>query len=169
MTDSKYLKWLAKHVDGDLKEYSQLFEYLLDREFIYSIDRDHNRAIDGIKLRDIYESQGHRLGREWQENGCSVLEMMIGLAIRIETNIMGEPGDDHPEHWFWIFLGNLGIDLQTDDCFDEPFVAQKLDIWLKREFKSNGNGSIFPLIKPENDQREVEIWNQMSYFLNENY
>ena len=169
INDGKYLIWLIEHVGGSLDDFSELFEYLLNKDFEWLLERDQNRAFDGIKLRDIYMKQGGSLNHKWSEKQCSVLEMLIGLSIRMETDITGEPDDDHPERWFWTMLKNLGIDDENDDNFDLNYVDRIIDIWLKRRFREDGFGSIFPLEHAENDQREIEIWNQMNNFLNENY
>lgn len=173
--DKKYIQWLKNIVVPDDidnhrgNELFALFEYLGTKPFIWSVDRDTNRAFDGVKLREIYQSQGNHLTVKWRDMPCTVLEMLVGLSIRIETDIMGEPGDDHPERWFQIMLQNLGIWSDKYYIFDYNWVDQIMDNWLQRRFKSNGEGSIFPLKKAKNDQRMVEIWNQMNNFLNENY
>ena len=40
---------------------------------------------------------------------------------------------------------------------------------LAREYSDNGHGGLFPLKNPKKDQRKVEIWYQMTEYINENY
>ena len=58
-----------------------------------------------------------------------VLEVLVALSRRIEIEIMGEPGNDHIEKWFWIMLSNLGV-MVRDDRYDPKNIDKKLDILL---------------------------------------
>lgn len=174
--DGTYFMWLLSKVGGDeirWSEYILLFQQLMDTNFTYDrkIDqgKDQNRAIDGINLRVDYEEEC--LNDVYNVSGkCTVLEMLVGLACRIETDIMGEPGEDDPERWFELFLSNLGLLAYTDDHYDENQVQMILDDWMKRRISRNGQGGLFPLKDPYcKDQRHVEIWQQMQSYLLENY
>ena len=72
-----YLNWLMDKVDGE-KGYLKLFRALGNREFTWIVDNDRNRASDGLLLRDHY---GYFTGLNGQP--CTVLEMMVGLSIRV--------------------------------------------------------------------------------------
>lgn len=169
MTDPKYLKWILKKVGcdaGDLKKYSKLFRILYEMEFYYLIPMDENRALDGIKLRRQYDLD-HKTTLYSSEEPCSVLEMLIALAIRMENDILGDPEDEHPEYWFWQFLDNLGILGYFDDVFG-PSAAQdiekKVQKFCDREYNYDGKGGIFPQKVAKNDQRKIEIWYQMQEY-----
>lgn len=159
-----WLKNVLKCAFPEHRRYSKLLSTLHSTPFRWTLDMDKNRMMDGYSLRVDFmcESGITILGP------ISCLEMLAALSRRIEVEIMGEPGNDHYDRWFWIMMENLGV-LIDDDIYDERFVSRKLDIWLDRLFDKNGNGSIFPLKKVTSDQREVDIWYQMQAYLNENY
>ena len=159
-----WLKSLLKCSLPEHRRYNKLLEGLHRTPFRYSLDMDGNRLLDACSLRTDYTNDS---GRD-VSGPVSCLEVLAALSRRIEVEIMGEPGNDHYDRWFWIMVKNLGI-LLDDDIYDERFVDHKLDIWLDRLFDKNGNGSIFPLKKVTSDQREVDIWYQMQAYLNENY
>lgn len=160
----KYLEWLFNIIklDEQAFDYSLLMEQLFETEFEWSVENDDNRAKDGEALRNEY---GYRFG-----GPCSVLEMMIGLARRIETDIMGDPNDvDHTDFWFWKMVENLGLLVYSDRNFKYDSVNYIIRRLIERKYKADGNGGLFPLKYPEEDQRNVEIWFQMCEWLNENY
>ena len=84
-----YFEWIVNLLcDGRFAEgisYRKLLTLLHSIEFRYSIDRDENRAIDGIDLRYYYSfTNGYDDLSEFLEGPCSVLEMMVALAIKCE-------------------------------------------------------------------------------------
>lgn len=169
-----YYIWLCDLVNANGPEhegqYSLLLKTLHETEFVWSIANDDNRAIDGKELRERYADEtGQELTERERDIPCSVLEMLIALSFRCERDIMGEPGEDLPDRWFWIMIKNLKLDICTDDCFDRIYVDQQIDLWLMRQYKRNGVGGLFPLLRPDRDQRKVEIWFQLCSYINENY
>lgn len=166
----RYYYWLLSLINiPEKSNYSMLFKDLSLKEFFWdqTIVSDGNRADDGLNLRLLYfHETGDALAGG---SGCSVLEMLIALSIRIECDIMGEPGDDHPEKWLWEMLNNLSLTSMTNDEYDEEYVDYILDMWLNREYKSNGSGSLFPLKRSKANQRLIPIWDQMGEYLNERY
>ena len=163
-----YHVWLCDILRADLPEhrrYKRLLRDLDEKEFICVHPLDKNRLADGLELRYEYID---RYGVDIS-GPVSCLEVLTALSRRIEIEIMGEPGNDRYERWFWIMIRNLELDEFTDDNYDQGFVDEKLEIWLQRRFKKNGKGSIFPTYKTDIDQRDIDIWYQMQGFLMENY
>lgn len=153
-------------------EYTDLIKYLYMTEFKYVLPMDVNRCKDATAI--LYLKYLNDMGIEYDvrtvyEREVSVLEVLIALSFRCERDIMGEPGSYEDDKWFWIMLENLGLFEYENDRFNEDDVNYILQKWMNREFNYDGNGSIFPLFRPKRDQREIEIWDQMSDFLNENY
>lgn len=144
--------------------YNRLLRFLYDTEYEWdhSIYSDSSRASDGLNLRHLYFD-----GREEFDDECSVLEMMAGLSIRIDRDITGEPGDDHPEKWFWEMIDNLDLLEDDDKHFSEEHVTDVLQRFTDRDYSFDGRGGLFPLREPSEDQRKVPIWNQMASYLNE--
>lgn len=155
----------------DREDYSMLFDYLYLAPFRWSIGNDMNREMDGFALREEYFDEiGDSVDNsEINYRGCTVLEMMVALAEKIEFNIMGEPDNDEPVRWIWVMIKNLGLNKYDDlnwDCDNVDYIVQK---WLDRRFEKNGEGSIFPVKDREKNYRRVEIWFQMCQYLDENY
>lgn len=150
----------------------ELIKYLYTYKFRYHISNDENREKDAnyiLYMRYMDEFHLHYNLNRIHERDCSVLEVLIALSVRCERDIMEEPGSYDDAKWFWIMLDNLGFYDCTDDIFDEELVDYILETWLDRTFAYDGTGSIFPLKRPKEDQRKVEIWYQMCEYINENY
>ena len=152
------------------KRHNLLLSYLYDTEFrwSYKVPTDANRARDGQLLRDRYANDtGDYILFSDKEETCSVLEMLVALSIRIEEDIMADPGFENPSKWFWTMLDNLKISELDDRRFDEAKAFDILDRWMSRSFKEDGSGSLFPLKHSIKDQRLVPIWDQANLYLNE--
>ena len=104
---------------------------------------------------------------------CSMLEMLIGIARRMEDILFEPEEEDQTERWFWEILGNIGLDKCTDSRYGDDYGRAKIDdmidMILSRTYKRNGQGGLFPLKRSKKNQRKVEIWYQLSAYLNENY
>ena len=139
-------------------------------EFRYSIPMDANREEDGIDLRYRFVTEVG-IPKNYQEvygyldGPCSVLEMMIALAIRCEESIMDDPDiGDRTSEWFWLMMKNLGLDYMSDRKFDRNIAEEKISIFLDRRYKRNGEGGLF-VVNGRRDLRKVEIWYQMCWYL----
>lgn len=165
---SDYGEWLVNRIGFNRPNYILLMAKLHNTPFSFLVDRDDNRASDGESLRDDF---GNELGFRSVsfDKGCSVLEMLVALSIRMDWEYIGDPRDEHPEKIFWEMLCNLGLDKYPDGRFDETKIDIILRKWLDRDFNKNGYGSIFPLRNPKRDQTKIEIWLQMNEYLSENY
>lgn len=169
-----YFQWLCGLVNLD-HGYWILARRLYDKEFYWSVPNDDNRAADGEKLREIFADETLYSDYTSLEKPCSILEMMIGLAIRIE-DILCDPDDDDcikMREIFWEMLINLDLDIYNDMDYaklgGEYKVEKILIALLERTYEKSGRGGLFPLKSSRNDQRKVEIWYQMSSYLLENY
>lgn len=165
----EYFEWLVdKIMTPDRVEYSLALK-MLDRLAFYWSDKfnDDNRSADGIELRNEFADDTYYRVPE-DESPCSMLEMMVALAGRMDT-ILSESGDEKPERWFWEMFDNFGLNKFPDDKFDGMSVRELVCGWLERRFDRNGRPGLFPLKHAEEDQRKVEIWAQMSAYINENY
>lgn len=172
----EYFEWITSFVLNDerckRKTFNSLFSFLFDREFVYIIDMDGNRAEDGINLRYRFSYATHRddalIASCLDNKPCSVLEMLIALSIRCEEDKMGDPAEgDRTSRWFWEMLDNLGLGIMSDDMFDEFEAEGIVYIFLTRQYKPDGEGGLFMLENPPRDMRTVEIWYQMCWYLNE--
>lgn len=166
-----YFKWLYQLVcDGrEIKSYYRLLSFLFDLDFYYLIDMDSNRGIDGLDLRYrfCYEKKYEysELGSELGDKPCSVLEMMIALALRFEEQIMDDPdvGDRLPI-WFRNMLDSLGLSYMDDRQFNEQRAYQIISTFLNRQYMPNGKGGLFYIPDCRRDLRDVELWYQACWF-----
>lgn len=170
--NNEYFDWMYERVAGDRFSrdisYRKLLMTLHRTEFTYTIPRDKNRAEDGISLRRKftnacgYEEMTHYLhGRP-----CSVLEMMVALAIRCEENIMDDARvGDRTGQWFWGMINNLGLGSMYDSRFDRELVEEHIRVFLDREYEPNGRGGLFTIRHSDTDVRKVEIWYQLCWYL----
>lgn len=164
-----YFKWLYSKVASVDVPTPSLTHWTLLRdlhaiEFVWLVTGDDNRAGDGVDLRSQFLHQSY-LPRDpdWLNIGCSVLEMFIGFTRRAEFQT-----DVDAHEWFWIFMRNLGLDEFNDA---QNNVSQKIfdiiDQFLWRTYHEDGEGGLFPLREPQQDQRTVEIWYQFNHWLDE--
>lgn len=148
--------------------YRKLFTFLHDAEFVYLIPNDENRAADGISLRYRYSLIRDREDLEYCLAGpCSVLEMMVALAIRCEETIMFDPEKgDRTAQWFWCMIASLGLNSMNDDNYNEWLVNDVITRFLNREYDYDGKGSLFTIRGWNRDARDAEIWHQLMAYLN---
>lgn len=170
---SEYFDWLYNYVckgrAHDFVSYRKLFKLLHDIEFTFYIRDDLNRAMDGIDLRSrfaaIVDDEIRVL--EVLNDPCSVLEMIAALAIRCEETIMDDSRyGDRTTQWFWNMLSNLGVSYMTDDRFDEKEATEKIYNFLEKRYSPNGKGGLFYIPDAPEDLRNVEIWTQLCWYLN---
>ena len=130
---------------------------------------DENRAIDAVSLRQefLFDS-GYSTKIDLWDDKSNVLEVLLAFSRRIEIEIMGTPGDDHLERWFWEMIGNLGL-LEAGIYDDKSKIDKILEIWMDRKFSKQGKGNIFLTHKTDTDLREVEFWWQMQRYMSEFY
>lgn len=151
---------------SSMYSYNHLFNDLYSCDFICfdSIPGDFNRIEEGLKLR-------HDLGFEdsLYNKPCSVLELLIALAIRIEQEIMYNPEKgDRTSQWFWEMIVNLGLGSQHDLNYAPAYVNSCIEKFIRREYDADGrNGGIFIVNNPRRDLRDVEIWYQAMWWLAE--
>lgn len=171
---NEYFEWLVKKISvkpsSRSVSYNKLLQFLHTVEFRWCIDHDENRAEDGINMRWRFAvHKGHEEDSDEildiLEGPCSVLEMMVALAIRCE-DIMDDPsmGDRTPQ-WFWSMITNLGLGSMHDDKFDKERTGTILNRFMDRMYKPNGRGGLFRLRSCDTDLRDVEIWYQMCWYL----
>lgn len=169
----EYFEWLynVACVDRGHISYRYLLQHLHNVEFEYLIPRDQNRADDGIDMRyrfaivcNYYESLDKIL--DILDGPCSVLEMMMALAIRCEENIMDDPNmGNRTAQWFWGMIVSLGLGSMNDSFYDEQAVDDILVRFLNREYEPDGTGGLFTIRHTTQDLRKVEIWHQLCWYL----
>lgn len=172
-----YMNWMLESM-GDTG-YSILFDLLHETDFKWDkrrFPRDSDRADDGRYLRLRFSNEsGMDIWEEWLKKDCSFLEFLIALAYSIDDQIMYDPiCPDGPKRWFWTMMHNCGLDKYDDGVMLRGTmvaymtVLEIVNMIMERRFEPNGNFGLFPLKRPEMDQRNVEIWYQANaYFIEE--
>lgn len=166
-TDELYFGWLYGQVcniklKNPSRTYWKLLRLLHTKEFVWIIPNDDNRLEDGRLLRDEFVQEVYvPEDQNWIDLGCSMLEMLIALARRCSFE------DDLPvDEWFWHMMENLGLNGYSDrGGWSEQDVDEILDDVIWRTYEPDGRGGLFPLMDAPEDQREVELWYQMSEYL----
>ncbi len=166
-----YFDWLYDlAMDGD-EDYRYICAYLHGTEFTYQLPMDSNRFEDGVSLRYRYgyecDLPNYRIASELDHRPCSVFEMMVALALRMEEDIMGKNDSNRTSEWFNDMLESLGLSDMTDDRFDEDEAEHIIEVFLEREYDRNGKGGLFTIDNaPAPNLQNVEIWYQAMWFLN---
>lgn len=167
----KYFEWLYNYVcKGRINNsisYKNLFKLLHDTEFTFLIRDDLSRARDGVDLRYRFAIlMDDEQVMNILDGPCSILEMMVALAIRCEETIMDDTRyGDRTSQWFWDMLRNIGLSYMTDDRFDEKVATEKIFRFLERRYEPNGKGGLFYIRDCKEDLREVEIFMQLCWYL----
>lgn len=176
MTNS-YFDFLCNLV-GRKEEYGRLLLYLHETEFYSLVPNDDNRGVDGEQLRNHYfdevgATSPPSLPNDVPNSPCTVLEMIIGVAFRLEFELLGGQYERPAADWFWVLIDNLCLSPYTDQKMGYGIyileVKTAIERLLERQYLEDGDGGLFPLKHPKKDQRRVEIWYQMSAWVIENY
>lgn len=170
----EYFNWLYNYVcKGRAHQnisYEKLLGLLHSIEFTFIVRNDVNRAKDGTDLRYRFATnQGTNdilAILDALDGPCSVLEMMVALAIRCEESIMDNTRyGDRTGQWFWNMVSNLGIGMMYDDIFDDKMVEDIIYDFLDRNYDPDGKGGLFYIQDCEEDLRNLEIWTQLCWYL----
>lgn len=172
-----YFLWLCGLVDADMTRYSELLYILHDSDFMWCLELDESRETEGLMLREEFYNQD--LSQDWimfLEKPCSVLEVLIPIARRMNDVFESVDSSDMTRVWFWELIKNLGLkkysnirleyEDRENDLIDINLILSR---WMNREFEPDGTGSLFPLKTPTKDQRERSIIYQMYDYAFENY
>ena len=163
-----YRDWLINLCNFRKKGYDKLLTQLHFSPFEVVLERDINRVQDGLSFRQQFLSE-NGINGDFYDQPCSILEVLVALAVRIDGEYIGNPADPHPDQIFWEMICNLGLNKFDNKHYNSDFIYEILGKFVGRAYNFDGNGGIFPLKNVQNDQRKVEIWSQMMAYLNENY
>lgn len=166
------------------RAYMKLCEELHNKPFRWSVRNDDNRCEDGLHLRELFIEQndldeGHLEVQGFLQGSCTVLEMMVALAQRMDYELSNliSPAN-RTNKYFFEMIRNLKLDKYTDgkmigdrlDPISECEIEEILENLLSRTYGYDGDGGLFPLkLRGPKDMAKVEIWYQMMLYINENY
>lgn len=189
-----YFEWLCNIVNAGMGQPFWHYRKLLNRLFqtIYTpfYSNDESRASDGKDLRyyfdtnkDDYVGYGgitvapyHPQGQFYAQSSiedCSMLEMMIAFANKINTRYLYSNQVDRTFVWFWMMVESLGLATEHDMNFDDTSVNSEVDFILS-EFNNGSmtyedgswhfNKSLFRLASEDLNisGEQLSLWNQMN-------
>lgn len=170
--DEEYFTWLYSKVNSleitnPRRSYWKLCQQLYTKEFLWFVPNDDNRSEEGIGLRKefLQETGTDYPGHEWMRMSCSMLELLIGLSRRLA--FLDERA---PQVWFWELIDNINLSYANDSFYSNKVydhVDEVLNNVIWRLYNKNGSGGLFPLRRTNEDQRKVELWYQLSAYVNE--
>lgn len=172
--EEEYFEWMFDIVCKGVYDYEvsfrKLLGYLHRIEFTYRIRGDADRAFDGKALRHrfamMHEDYDYDFVMDLLHGPCSVLEMILALAIRCEEGIMHDPKyGDRTIQWFWKMITTMGLGGMTDDNYDARHVEKTVANFLDRKYDPDGCGGLFNIKNTDHDLRKVDIWKQMMWYL----
>lgn len=171
---SDYFTWMYDKVrsPNQVLTYYSLFDYLSNVEFTAIIPMDWNRAEDGRNLRYIFAYEmgipSSVITEAFGDTPCSVLEMMVALANRCENSIMSNTNyGDRTWLWFWNMVYTLGLGNMDDGNFSSLTASHAMYRLLNRTYEPDGTGGLFKIHDRSKDMRQIEIWYQMNFYLDE--
>lgn len=162
-------------------EYHSLCAIMLDQPFYIRMEMDDNRAADAYRLRkefcwdhDYDDTVLDELDDELGPYPCSVMELLTVIAIDMEYSMIGVDIQKTTEGWFMELVCNLGLGDYTDAAYCEQedlyFRTQdRLADFVGRRYCPDGNGGLFPLRYPAQDQRYVNLTYQQNAYMEEKY
>lgn len=166
-----YFRWLMGLVSDevmDATKYEAMFRRLHYFEFTYTLAMDKNRYMDGISLRYRFLHSNDLL--EYKDileiYPCSVLEMMVALALRMDEDIMYDQ-DYGPRTavWFWEMVQSLDI---SEEDARTGHIDATVERLLNRTYLPDGRGGLFTAKRHfDIDMRKEEIWYQMCWHISE--
>ena len=170
---SDYIHWVMRDklmlTEREIRDYRYLWDVLSDIEYVWIHPMDQNRAEDGLELRQDFEYEtGEYLDKtSGLMPKCTFFEMLAALSIRCENQLMRNvDAGDRTSKWFFEFLDNLGLTKYTVSKWKGHSGEEIRDIV---EDEMSGRCIMFPLQKHVINQRNEQLWKQMTAYINENY
>lgn len=169
-----YLEWLESFTidetvpDNRRLTYSKLLYSLWKIPWegnAKNIGNDADREIDGLCLRDQYESilYGDMMVETKELYGpARVLEVLVSISMHMYDLMLDTSVYNSVSRWFWEIMHNAGLDCLDDDGWrdiDEDVVEEVVIDILQRRSK-NGWFS-------NNNWHEKEVWYQMQEYISD--
>lgn len=175
----KYFTFLTRDLgrgkpEGD-GSYVLLYEELFKHIYTPSVGNDVDRSRDGLEIREkfLLNSGLDRIKDIPLE--CTFLEMLVGLAIRMNFALYDPEDPNRIGVYFWVMINNVEIGYSDDAIIDNPVfttgqIIRAVEGVNERLYAPSGiDGGLFPLPWTEKNMREMELWYQMQEYLSEKY
>ena len=171
----RYFQWIC-HIamNGEAENYQRLLRFLYEKKYRYRYPIDANRESDGIDLRYrfgyLFDIPPAAITCELDNTQCSVLEMMVALALRCEENILRDfDAGDQTYKWFKNMIKSLGLLDQNDTAFNLYYTNMHLEMFMNGDYSWNGAGGLFYLRNPPGDMRYTDVWTQAMWWVDEQF
>ena len=127
-----YFEWLMSLVGGMewFEGHEQMLARLLEIKFYWLHPLDENIALHGLELRAEYVSGQWKRELSVLHGECSVLEVLITLALQVETDLM-TPVSGEPERRAHVYFEQLLSQVGLLDC-EEDAVDEAVDRFLEQ-------------------------------------
>lgn len=170
-----YFDWMCSLVcetSSKANTYAKLLQRLNEIEFTFSIEMDGNRFEDGVNLRyvfgDRHNISDRIISKTLDTRPCSVLEMMVAMAARCEDTIMTNSEYGNRTYiWFWSMIKSIGLENMNNINYNVKTIDDSINKMLCHNYRHDGAGGLFTLERPPRDMRDVDIWCQLMWWLNE--
>lgn len=175
-----YFDWLRHEsftISSERRTYEGLLRLLHDIPFYWLLPSDANRAGDAISFRqyDFLCNQHSLEGLDqhwlhaWSNSAPSVLEVLLGCARHWHQYFEGSI-----QYYFGHMFINMNFQMfpgKILTAHNQEIVRRKVDDWMARQFKPNGEGSPFPIQQALDviNFRDVDIWAQMNAYSLEHF
>lgn len=164
----KYFKWLYDISMKSNPRYYALIKCLDEITFQPRMYLDENRAEDGVEIRYSFGYENHIpqavIANELDTRPCSVLELMVALALRMD-GIVSEYDESMTPLYFNKMLDSLQLKQFTNDNFNSEDVKERVENFMNGDYAPDGDGGLFYIDPPPGDMRDMEIWEQAMWFL----
>lgn len=166
--EEAYYDWLTDMISGYKGHMSKLLRQLYMTPFRVTMLMDENRVGDGLTLRYRYAIHANlsNAAREMLKDirPCSILEVMLGLALRFEEEYVVPPDGDiltGVSSTFNYMIRSLCL-IDFDDAHYQPEIVQKILVrFMDRTNWPDGRGGLFYIPDAQEDMRQLELWDQL--------
>lgn len=138
---------------------------MFNTPFEVKVKNDANRVIQALNMR---KELGYH-PRKFEKDLANCFEIFIILAQNMDDILHDLKHGNRTEEWFWLMMKNMGLIFHDNDDFVESDVDTILDMFVHRKYYKNGDGGPFPLKRPLDNMRRVELWYQVNWYVNENF
>lgn len=177
----EYYRWLISLISPPptlttyIHRYGMLLFELWRREFAWfdAYEGEESRAMDGKTLRDQFIMDFDRTPDAVPQGPCTVLEMLIAFALRIDTQVHDWRLGNRPWEWIEMFIDNLGlgelVDCHINPVRDAGYINARLETWMAHDIGRKGEGGLFRFKKPLLTIGNLDNWAQMNRWIIENF
>ena len=161
--EADYFGWLCDQVAAKNGPDVDIIDSLYHIQFVWHNQMDMNRYSDGqfliYRFADENGYSRELISDYFEPKECSVLEMMVALALRCEDTFTYDVTyGDRTNIWFWEMVNSLGL-------FETDSIEKSMERFMDLEYEPNGKGGLFTIPNCVYDLREIDIWTQLCWWL----